>query len=137
MESLFAYGTLMCEEIMQEVTGHKLPHVAATLEGHNRLCVKNAQYPGLVENSKSKVYGIVYQGVTAPVWQRLDGFEGEMYLRKTVQIEASDGTVLYADTYLVKPNYTNYLEPVEWDYDEFLRSGREKFRKAFKGYSSI
>ena len=49
MENLFAYGTLMCEDIMQDVAGCRLSCVPAELRGYSRRRVRGEHYPALVE----------------------------------------------------------------------------------------
>lgn len=38
-DSSFAYGTLMCEDIMREVSGIRPSHVPGTLKGYRRRSV--------------------------------------------------------------------------------------------------
>jgi len=62
---------------------------------------------------------------------------GEMYGRRTVSIEMNNGGRLTAETYIVRAEYVDNLEEVEWDFSEFLRSGKSKFRAGYVGYHSI
>ena len=48
MTHLFAYGTLMCEDIMQEVSGCLPEHRRGFLKGYVRRRVKGQAYPGLL-----------------------------------------------------------------------------------------
>ena len=137
MESLFAYGTLMCEEIMQEVSGCRLSPVPGILQGYCRRSVKNEHFPGLVPNAESRVDGVVYRDVPDSAWDRLDRFEGEMYARWLVQIELYDGAILPAATYVVKPQFLVRLEPSEWNFADFLRNGKTNFQKNYKGYKAL
>jgi len=79
----------------------------------------------------------LYLDVPASVWERLDSFEGEMYARRTVSIEMDCGGRLTAETYIVRQEYVDNLEEVEWDFSEFLSSGKSKFRAGYVGYHSI
>jgi gamma-glutamylcyclotransferase (GGCT)/AIG2-like uncharacterized protein YtfP len=137
MENLFAYGTLMCDDIMQEVSGCRLSHVPGIVKGYSRRSVKGEYYPALVLDEDGRVDGVVYHNVSASAWDRLDRFEGELYARRRVQIELNDGTALRAAAYVVKPEYLDRLEPSEWDFAEFLRNGKAKFQKHYKGYRSL
>ena len=137
MTHLFAYGTLMCEDIMQEVSGCLPERRRAVLKGYVRRRVKGHVYPGLLQREASHVEGVLYLNVPASAWERLDRFEGEMYARRTVSIEMDSGGRLAAETYIVRPEYVNRLEKAEWDFSEFLSSGKSKFRAAYVGYHSL
>jgi len=137
IENLFAYGTLMCDDIMREVAGCRLSHGTGTLKGYRRRSVKGEYYPALVAAEGGCVDGVVYHNVPASAWDRLDRFEGELYERRRVQIELDDGTSLNAAAYVVKPEYLDRLEPSEWDYAEFLRSGKARFQKYYKGFRTL
>jgi gamma-glutamylcyclotransferase (GGCT)/AIG2-like uncharacterized protein YtfP len=137
MTHLFAYGTLMCEDIMQEVSGCLPEHRRGVLKGYVRLRVRDHVYPGLLQREANRVDGVVYLNVPASAWERLDRFEGEMYARRTVSIEMDSGGRLTAETYIVRPEYVDSLEEAEWDFSEFLSSGKSKFRAGYVGYHSI
>lgn len=137
MKHLFVYGTLMCEDIMREVSGCRLPSGTGTLKGYRRLRVRGEHYPAIVPDADSCVDGIVYQNVPGPAWERLDKFEGEMYARRQVCIALSDGTSLAAAAFIVKPEFMDRLESTEWDFSEFLRSGKTQFQKCYRGYRSL
>jgi len=57
MTHLFAYGTLMCEDIMQEVSGCLPEHQRAVLKGYVRRRVKGQVYPGLLQREANRVDG--------------------------------------------------------------------------------
>jgi len=134
IENLFAYGTLMCDDIMREVAGCPLSHGTGTLKGYRRRSVKGEHYPALVPDEDGRVDGVVYHNVPASAWDRLDRFEGELYERRRVRIELDNGTALHAAAYVVKPEYLDHLEPFEWDFAEFLRNGKARFQKHYKGF---
>jgi len=80
MEHLFAYGTLMCDSIMREVSGFDLPAVPGTLKGYCRRSVKGELYPAIMPYRGGCVEGVIYRCVPGLAWERLDRFEGEMYV---------------------------------------------------------
>lgn len=134
MKHLFAYGTLMCDDVMQDVSGLQLTCVPAVLHGYRRLRVKGEHYPAIVPDAASVVDGVVYENIPHSAWILLDRFEGDMYARETVQIKLASGTVLLAETYVTRAGFNNYLEETEWDFSTFLRDGKESFCKSYKGY---
>jgi len=137
MRNLFAYGTLMCDEIMEEVAGCRLPYTAGTLKCYSRRAVRGEHYPAIFRNEKGLIQGIVYFSVPDRAWQRLDHFEGAMYARQTVHIKLANGMMLFADAYVVQPAFLNALEEADWDFEGFLRHGKESFQKHYKGYQSM
>ena len=138
MQDLFAYGTLMCTDIMRAVSGSPVPAGSrALLRDHCRLCVRGEHYPGLVARPGASVEGIVYRAVSAEAWARLDRFEGDMYLRASVAVELADATVRRVQTYLVRPELSGRLEDRVWELEEFLRHGKAKFENAYSGYAAI
>jgi hypothetical protein len=57
-----------------------------------------------------------------------------MYARVGAQVELADGTVAAVQTYVVNGGFGACLEEVEWDFAEFLDSGKERFRMSYRGY---
>jgi gamma-glutamylcyclotransferase (GGCT)/AIG2-like uncharacterized protein YtfP len=137
MENLFAYGTLMCEDIMEDVSGCRLSPVPGTLTGYSRRSVRGEHYPALVPHEAGRVEGVVYRDVPDSAWERLDRFEGEMYARRRVQIKLNDGSTLPAATYMVQPAFLGHLEQSDWDFADFLRNGKTSFQRHYKGYQSL
>jgi gamma-glutamylcyclotransferase (GGCT)/AIG2-like uncharacterized protein YtfP len=138
MMDLFAYGTLMCADIMRAVSGcTDLASSAGLLRDHSRLCVRGEHYPGLVPRPGASVEGIVYHAVPADAWARLDRFEGDMYVRACVDVELDDATIHRAQTYLVRPGLSSLLEDRVWKLEDFLRHGKADFENAYAGYAAI
>lgn len=137
MQTLFAYGTLMCAAIMTEVSGLAPAQVAGRLRGYSRRAVRGEWYPGLVPEQGGLVEGVVYRGIPAPVWKRLDRFEGRMYARETVAIELADGSKTDAWTYVFRPQFRRRLSANDWDYLTFLESGITRFRCRYSGYGQL
>ncbi len=127
----------MCGDIMGEVSGCRLSAIPGILRGYSRRSVKGEHYPALLPDADGRVEGVLYRDVPDSAWRRLDRFEGDMYARQVVQIELNDGASLPAATYVVRPEFLDQLEQSEWDLAEFLRRGKARFRRRYKGYSSI
>lgn len=137
MKNLFAYGTLMCEDIMSEVAGVDLTHVPGTLRGYSRRSVIGEHYPAITPDENAAVEGVLYCDLPDSAWDHLDRFEGEMYERCAVDVELADGTILSAETYVTRPAYQNHLSDTEWDFDYFLMAGKTCFQSHYKGYRSL
>lgn len=138
MQDLFAYGTLMCTDIMRAVSGCRdLQGSAALLLDHCRLYVRGEHYPGLLPRPGARVEGIVYRRLPAAAWARLDRFEGAMYRRSSVTVELGGGGRLRVFAYLFRPELVHRLEDREWRLEDFLRGGKAQFEAAYGGYAAI
>ena len=132
MKHLFAYGTLMCEDIFHDVSGCRRPHISGYLCGYSRRAVKEEPYPAIFPDENGVTKGIVYLHLPEPAWQLLDRFEGDMYHRNFVRVESEDGRIISAMAYVIQPEFLNLLEPFEWNFENFLKNGKHKFRKYYK-----
>ena len=137
MPDLFAYGTLMCEDIMEAVTGCRQPGEAGILYGFGRFCVRGEDYPALVAREESHVDGILYRDVSAAAWGRLDRFEGPMYRRQAVVVRLVSGAWIPAETYVVQPDSLGRLSARTWSYEDFLRGGKAHFIHTYGGYDAL
>jgi gamma-glutamylcyclotransferase (GGCT)/AIG2-like uncharacterized protein YtfP len=137
MQHLFAYGTLMCQDILQEVSGCRLQPESGLLEGYCRKAVKGEQYPGITPDSSDRVGGVVYRGVPDSAWERLDRFEGPMYFRQQVTVALSAGGTIQATVYVVRPEYLPWLTEQGWDFERFLNQGKTSFQNHYSGYRSL
>jgi gamma-glutamylcyclotransferase (GGCT)/AIG2-like uncharacterized protein YtfP len=134
MEHLFAYGTLLCPEIMNEVAGSSPASAPATLRGYCRRAVRGEEYPAILPDPLGSVAGVLYRDLPAAAWERLDRFEGEMYERLPVQVKLQGGSMASASAYVVRPAFLSLLDAGDWDYDEFLRQGKNVFQRRYRGY---
>lgn len=134
---LFAYGTLMCPDIMAEVSGLHRPFTSASLCGYRRLRVKGEDYPALLPDAAGIVPGVIYRDIPETAWALLDRFEGEMYARVQVKVELVDGSSMAVETYIVNSHFIDCLEEVEWDFTDFLGNGKDRFRMSYKGYLEL
>lgn len=137
MKNLFAYGTLMCNSIMQEVSGCCPVHVPGTLRGYSRWSVRGEHYPAIAPNEEGRVEGLVYRNMPGSAWVRLDRFEGDMYVRRQVNIELHEGINVMAATYVVQPEFLHLLEQSDWNLSDFIANGKAGFQKHYKGYLSL
>lgn len=69
---LFAYGSLMCPDIMAAVSTLAREGHQAVLPGYRRLLVRGEQYPAVIPAPDTSQTGVVYHDITAEGWARLD-----------------------------------------------------------------
>lgn len=137
VEHLFAYGSLMCDDIMLEVSGCETSCVRGTLKGYCRRSVKGEYYPAIVPDVDGNVDGVVYLNLPGSAWERLDRFEGEMYSRELVRIAVNNEETINAATYVLKPAFKDHLDQSDWSFSDFLCNGKANFQKSYKGYQSL
>ena len=135
--NLFAYGTLMCPDIMQMVAGELLVPVSAVLSGYARYSIVNEDYPGLMPGLESEVQGQLYLNLSGRAWSRLDAFEGEMYERRSVRVILDSHDILEAQTYVIRPRYYDCLSEDAWSFEHFLQHTKHKFLRQYAGFELI
>jgi gamma-glutamylcyclotransferase (GGCT)/AIG2-like uncharacterized protein YtfP len=136
-KSLFAYGSLMCDDIMLRVSGFEAKGEKATLAGFRRLSVKDEKYPALIPSAGYSVDGILYRDIPGDSWPRLDAFEGPMYLRQMHPLCLENGGTTTAFVYVLNPLYSHMAVLPEWSFEEFLRTGKECFIAHYRGYEAL
>ena len=137
INTLFAYGTLMCEDIMQEVAGCLPQHHNGILKGFKRRQIRGEQYPAVFPDRNACVEGVVYLNVSDVSWDRLDRFEGEMYIRQNVVISLQDGKTIEAMAYVLRPEYVGCLDEMEWSFTEFLSGKKALFQRQYLGFQKL
>jgi len=133
MARLFAYGTLMCPEIIEKIFGVPLSGVQGRVKNHVCLCVRGEHYPGLVRKHGGEATGIVYT-IPSYLWKRLDAFEGEQYLRRPVTVWYDNGKRELIHTYIFRPEFRRLLSRKPWEYQSFLNDGKEAFMASYDGW---
>lgn len=124
----------MIADVMYAVTTRKFRFVEANLRGYARFTVKGESYPGIIPATDAITAGIIYYNVDEPSLARLDIFEGELYQRTPIQAEAQGGKILNAETYVIKPEYRDYLSSKGWDVNKFTKTYLETFLESCQGF---
>lgn len=137
MKNLFAYGTLMCDDIMQEVCTHALAGERALLSGYSRHAVIDQPFPALIESTGEQLWGVLYREVPEDGWLRLDRFEGVNYARRAVRVQLASGDKVEAEVYVVIESYRDQVSSEPWDYEQFLEKGRQQFESGYTGYKAL
>ncbi len=137
MPHLFVYGTLMCDDIMFEVSGEMLSSEPVTLDDHSCRAVIQQPFPALISCPGESVNGLLFRDVSKAVWQRLDRFEGVMYQRNEVNVYSPSGENFSALSYMPVPEYMANVSDTRWDYNQFIASGRVRFESGYFGYDAL
>jgi gamma-glutamylcyclotransferase (GGCT)/AIG2-like uncharacterized protein YtfP len=133
---VFAYGTLMCADILSAAAGGIAPPPGepAVLAGFSRHPVAGEDYPGIRHEAGGRVAGLLYHDLDAHAIARLDRFEGPQYRRETLSVTLADGRHETAEAWVFREDFHRLLEPGEWDFDAFLRERRARFERRYIGF---
>lgn len=133
---VFAYGTLMCHDILALAAGNIAPPASepAVLAGFSRHPVAGEDYPGIRRSAGEHVSGLLYRGLDAAALARLDLFEGPQYRRETVTVTLADGHREVAEAWVFREAFAHLLEDGDWDFDTFARERQQRFRHRYTGF---
>jgi gamma-glutamylcyclotransferase (GGCT)/AIG2-like uncharacterized protein YtfP len=136
---VFTYGTLMFPEVWRAVAGRDFPAVGGHLASYAAYRVRDAVFPGIVETAGGdSVPGVLYLDVDEAAISRLDRFEDDFYVRRTLTIACDDGRERPADAYVVPASRREVLTDERWTREAFVASGGlEEFVRRFAGFGRI
>ena len=117
---LYTYGTLQLPQIMSQIVGRQMLGRPARLTGYVRYRVRDRVYPAIVEAAGEMLMGVVYEQLEPAELERLDHYEGPLYERRTVQVQAG-GATLDACTYVLRAEHVGRLSTEAWDLERFER----------------
>jgi len=132
--NIFTYGSLMYPSVMRAVTAREFPSKKARVQNYARFKVKGECYPGLIPLEGALTDGVLYLNVDPLSVRRLDEFEGELYERREIAVDAFDGKSLTAQTYVVKAQTQNRLSSEEWDPTHFEKVDLLEFMNTYPGF---
>ena len=97
--SLFVYGTLLNDELVRQLTGRVFSKRPATLEGFERV-EPPGDYPYIARKPGARVAGCLLDGIDAASLARLDAYEGDGYVRTTLEATVGDGERVACESYV-------------------------------------
>ena len=124
----------MFDSVWSRVVADSYNRREAILQGYDRKCVRNESYPVIVPSSRdSQIQGLVYENVSRSDLVRLDQFEGEYYVRKSLQVVTLDMATLPAEVYVLKEEYYSIISHGEWCSVQFSSVGIHSFIHRYMG----
>lgn len=119
-QNIFTYGSLMFPTIWAKVVGTSYETIAGTIEGFQRLKLKDESFPGLCAG-EGKIQGVVYLDVQPEDILKIDEFEGDYYEKINVLVNHEDSRQIAASAYIVRPEFLHLLTDKEWTVEEFMQ----------------
>ena len=119
---LFAYGSLMFDDVLLSLIDRVPSKAPATVVGWQRTALPNAVYPGLLPGAAS-TRGVLIDDLSHMEWMLLDAFEDPAYTLEPVTL--TDGQLGWA--YVVKQVTDTNI--VAWDESVFLERDLPKYLK--------
>ena len=83
------------------------------------------------------VEGTIYFDVSLVSFERLDKFEGYLYLRTDVPVICDDGESVVAETYVITESALHQLSTEDWSFDRFLSKDKMFFQSGYPGYDDL
>lgn len=133
-QNIFIYGSLMFDRVWDVLIRDAYSKTAASLYDYRRVCVKQEDYPALIEYKDAHVDGVLVIGIMPPDINVLDRFEGEYYCRKKVKVVSENGEKIDAETYIFREVYRGLLTKDEWGVDNFRKHGIDRFLDRYAGF---
>jgi gamma-glutamylcyclotransferase (GGCT)/AIG2-like uncharacterized protein YtfP len=115
----------MLAEVWQAVVGGHPEPLKAMLGGYARFRVRDTFFPGIIATPTIEpLEGKLYLGLNPKLLSLLDQFEGDLYYRQLINVQASDGRQHRANTYVVRPENRHLLTNEPWCPKNFATSGK-------------
>ena len=134
MIHIFTYGSLMFEQVWNEVVQGDYQSYPGTVSGFFRRSIQHEHYPAMLPGPvNAMVEGVLYLDIDSEDLTRLDQFEGSIYDRQDVQV-MTDNNIYTAQAYVIKESYRNLVSDREWDPDKFEDEGIHQFLGGYFGF---
>ncbi|XP_068668550.1 uncharacterized protein [Aristolochia californica] len=134
LRTVFVYGSLMANEVVQVLLKRVPQSSFAILDGYHRFSIKGRVYPAIVPIENKQVPGKLLLELSDAELEVLDKFEDVEYERHTVEVSLMGSfETLPAQTYV----WGNKDDPDlygDWDYEEWRRVHMEDFLKMTKDF---
>jgi gamma-glutamylcyclotransferase (GGCT)/AIG2-like uncharacterized protein YtfP len=125
MQNIFVYGTLQSPEIVKKLTGKSFKTSPAILQGYKRYCVKECDYPAVIQQKEAEISGMVLENVDKLSLDIISFYEGDEYEKKilpvlvNVLMKNAIAFIWIADI--------NNLKKEEWNFEEFEKRRLEHY----------
>ncbi|MDF1813341.1 MAG: gamma-glutamylcyclotransferase [Verrucomicrobiales bacterium] len=137
--NIFVYGTLLFPEIRKMVGGRDFTSRAARVKGYQIFQVSGADFPGVVRAGQSHhITGEILYDLTPDEVMRMDCYEDQFYIRKTIEAEELDsGKKLAAEIYEIPEDFagdilSNTTWTKQWFEENYYENFLNRLRSAYR-----
>jgi gamma-glutamylcyclotransferase (GGCT)/AIG2-like uncharacterized protein YtfP len=123
---VFAYGTLTFPQVMERVTGRLFESTPAILQGYARSHLRGETFPGLIEEATSATDGLLWLDLDAESLSTIEGFEGDWYERRAVQVVVGEQP-RDAVTFVLKREQRHRVSRRRWIRSRFEQRYLQRF----------
>lgn len=127
--SIFVYGTLLNDEIVDLLLKSKPTKCDAVLNDYKRVTVLGEVFPAIFPEKNSQVKGAIMTGLSDHHIDILDEYESFCYERKQVTVSLVDNTQYPCETFICKPEYKDLLSSEAWSNKNFRQKHLQPFLK--------
>ena len=127
----------MDQEIMTRVCGVECRFQEGNLPHYVRKTVRGEVYPAIIRHKDHSVDGVVYFGVSPQAIDRLDKFEGPLYVRTDAFAILNDGRRVDIQTYVIDSDFADRLSDDDWSYHSFRKKNKDVFQRTYQGYKEL
>lgn len=127
----------MYDEVWNSIVKGSYNKCIASINGYERLNIKNEVYPALVKKKNSEVMGVIWKNVSSLDVEKLNIFEGDYYSLEKGQAIEKSGKKIQISFYLLKNRYSYILENSTWSKRKFETKGLQLFKNTYFGFKKI
>ncbi len=125
MPDIFVYGTLKSPEIVKKLTGKLFKTSPAVLKGYKRYCVKECDYPAVIQQNDAETIGLVLENIDDLSLDIISFYEGDEYekMQLTVNMNGKSTDVLT----FVWVNGNELLDKKKWNLQKFEKTSLQYY----------
>jgi len=125
MPDIFVYGTLKSPEIVKKLTGKLFKTSPAVLKGYKRYCVKECDYPAVIQQNDVETIGLVLENIDDLSLDIISFYEGDEYekMQLTVNMNGKSTDVLT----FVWVNGNELLDKKKWNLQKFEKTSLQYY----------
>jgi gamma-glutamylcyclotransferase (GGCT)/AIG2-like uncharacterized protein YtfP len=121
-ESVFAYGTLAIDSVIETLLGRIPPSEPGVLRGYRSAKLRDHVFPAVVADAASTTRGRIYAHLTADEVALLDAFEWSAYKRIPEPVQTGSGRTRMCSVYVLPVEQQHELSEMAWDQQGFVEA---------------
>ena len=134
--NLFVYGTLLFDEVRDQVASSRYRYCPGHVTGYKRVKVQRQIYPALIKGHGT-VDGRLLFDITSEDLIRLDAFEGAYFNRRSVTVATEKDESMAAEVYELNPNHYDIIEDEPWIPADFKQHDLPIFLRTYFGFDKL